>query len=292
MLMNNDNDKYDNDNNIVEILNQYDIDHIIIPKIIVIPYHENNKIFIDTWKNYFSKINHQNFDFKLKLSITLVNHKLNNPIKSLDHLVKSNKLITSINKSNIKSIYESNISKNLINNEFEFSGSNNEYIYYPYIDFNISHHKYNKNNYFHIFNTNGYYSNKFDHNPFKDAFKRFEMVSQGSFISKPLTKHYIPKIINHIWTDDKISNIQIDYYSYLWKKILKKPWVYKIWYKEDIAKYLAETKWNNLYQKSSPIIKDIIVSLAILEKYGGIIINSYTIPLKIIPDDMLSNKFF
>ncbi len=117
MLMNNDNDKYDNDNNndnnIVEILNQYDIDHIIIPKIIVIPYHENNKIFIDTWKNYFSKINHQNFDFKLKLSITLVNHKLNNPIKSLDHLVKSNKLITSINKSNIKSIYESNISKNL-----------------------------------------------------------------------------------------------------------------------------------------------------------------------------------
>ncbi len=118
------------------------------------------------------------------------------------------------------------------------------------------------------------------------------MVSQGSFISKPLTKHYIPKIINHIWTDDKISNIQIDYYSYLWKKILKKPWVYKIWYKEDIAKYLAETKWNNLYQKSSPITKDIIVSLAILEKYGGIIINSYTIPLKIIPDDMLPNKFF
>ncbi|AFX92402.1 putative glycosyltransferase [Megavirus courdo11] len=236
--------------------------------------------------------NHQNFDFKLKLSITLVNHKLNNPIKSLDHLIKSNKLITSINKSNIKSIYESDISKNLINNKFEFSNSNNEYIYYPYIDFNISHHKYNKNNYFHIFNTNGYYSNKFDHNPFKDAFKRFETVSQGSFILKPQTNHCIPKIINHIWIDDKISNIQIDYYSYLWKKILKKPWIYKIWCREDIDKYLAETKWNNLYQKSSSIIKDIIVSLAILEKYGGIIINSYTIPLKIIPDDMLSNKFF
>ncbi len=292
MLMKNDNDKNDNDDNIVEILNQYEIDHIIIPKIIVIPYHENNKIFIDTWKNYFSKINHQNFDFKLKLSITLVNHKLNNPIKSLDHLIKSNKLITSINKSNIKSIYESDISKNLINNKFEFSNSNNEYIYYPYIDFNISHHKYNKNNYFHIFNTNGYYSNKFDHNPFKDAFKRFETVSQGSFILKPQTNHCIPKIINHIWIDDKISNIQIDYYSYLWKKILKKPWIYKIWCREDIDKYLAETKWNNLYQKSSSIIKDIIVSLAILEKYGGIIINSYTIPLKIIPDDMLSNKFF
>ncbi|AZL89486.1 glycosyltransferase [Megavirus baoshan] len=290
---NNDNCNSDNYNdNIAEILNQYEINYIIIPKIIVIPNHENNKIFINTWKNYFNKINHQNFDFKLKLSITLTNHKLNNPIKSLDHLIKSNKLITSLNNINIKLIYESVKSKNLTNNEFEFINSNNEYIYYPYIDFNISHHKYNKNNYFHIFNTNGYYSNKFDHNPFKDAFKRFEKVSQGSFILKPQTNHYIPKIINHIWTDDKISNTEKDYYSYLWKKNLKKPWIYKIWHKEDIDKYLSETKWNNLYQKAPSIIKDIIVSLAILEKYGGVIINSYTIPLKNIPDDMLLNKFF
>nr|WBF70902.1 hypothetical protein [Megavirus caiporensis] len=292
---NNDDDNNNDDNNngeIMEILNQYEINNIIIPKIIIIPYNENNKTFINTWKNYFSKINHQNTGFKIKLSITLANQKLNYPIKSLDHLIKSNKLIVSINKSSIKLICESNKSRNLIDNEFELSSSDNEYIFYPYIDFNISYHKYNKNNHFHIFNTNGYYTNKFEHNPFKDAFKRFEIVSQGSFVSKPQTNHFIPKIINHIWTDDKISSTQIDYYSYLWKKILKKPWVYKIWYKEDIDKYLSETKWNNLYQKSPSTIKNIIASLAILEKYGGIIINSYTIPLKIIPDDMLSNKFF
>uniref|UniRef100_A0A6G6AC41 Putative glycosyl transferase n=1 Tax=Borely moumouvirus TaxID=2712067 RepID=A0A6G6AC41_9VIRU len=165
---------------------------------------------------------------------------------------------------------------------------NDKYIFYPYFDFNLESKKIDVVNNFDIYNTNGFGNIEQNINPFNYVYKRFNNLLQGSFLKRKENTYEIPKIIHHIWIDnDLVSN-----YTNLWKKILKEPWEYKIWDTNNINNFMENNRWKELYDKTSGKFKYLILSLSILEKYGGIVINSFCVPLKIIPDELLSNKFF
>ncbi|AVL94685.1 glycosyltransferase [Moumouvirus australiensis] len=279
------NSEYDNKYN--NILEKYNIKEIIYPKILIIPYKKNNKIYFDLCKKFFDQINSSDTRFKTNLAMTLANNKLNNNIESINYLLDQNKFVI-YNPSivNYKDLYELIISNNNTGNYYNYY--NDEYIFYPYFDFNLESQKIDVVNNFDIYNTNGFGNIEQNINPFNYVYKRFNNLLRGSFLKKKENTYEIPKIIHHIWVDnDSVSN-----YTNPWKKILKEPWEYKIWDINNINNFMENNRWKELYDKTSGKFKYLILSLSILEKYGGIIINSFCVPLKIIPDELLSNKFF
>ena len=51
-------------------------------------------------------------------------------------------------------------------------------------------------------------------------------------------------------------------------------------------------RWTKIYQnETNQKVKNIIAKLSILERYGGLLIDSSVIPTKNISDDFLMNKF-
>nr|AEX62957.1 putative glycosyl transferase [Moumouvirus Monve] len=278
--------EYDNIYN--NILDKYNIKEIIDPKIFIVPHIKNNKIYFDLCKKIFDKINSMDVKFKTNLAMTFANNKLDNNIVSINNLLDQKKFII-YNSSiiNHKDLYESIILQNNSGNYYNYNVNNN-YIFYPYFDFNLAYQKINNIDSCYICNTNGFGTIEQSANPFSNIYKRFNNLLQGSFLFKKENMYNIPKIIHHIW----INNDPIINYVDLWKKMLKEPWEYKIWDNNNINDFMNNSRWKDLYNKSSDKYKYIILSLAILEKYGGIIIDSYCVPLKIIPDEILSNKFF
>ncbi|QGR53828.1 hypothetical protein [Moumouvirus maliensis] len=269
------------------ILDKYNIKKIIYPKILIIPHKKNNKIYFDLCKNFFDQINSQDTEFKTNLAMTLANNKLNNNVESINYLLDQNKFVI-YNPSiiNYKDLCELIISKNNIGNYNNYY--NDGYIFYPYFDFNLESKKIDVVNNFDIYNTNGFGNIEQDINPFNYVYKRFNNLLQGLFLKRKVNAYEIPKILHHLWVDnDPVSN-----YINLWKKILKEPWEYKIWDTNNINNFMENNRWKELYDKTSGKFKYLILSLSILEKYGGIVINSFCVPLKIIPDELLSNKFF
>ncbi|AGF85461.1 hypothetical protein QJ854_gp321 [Moumouvirus goulette] len=270
------------------ILNKYNIKEILDPKIIIVPHLKNNKIYFDLCQNYFDKINSTDVNFKTNLAMTMANNRLGNNIGSINNLLDQNKfIIYDPSIINHKDLYESVISENDLGNYYNFNVDEN-YIFYPYLDFNIACQKFNNVSNCFIYNTNGFGSNEPHINPFNYVYKRFNNLLQGSFFLKEQNINNIPKIIHHIW----VNNDPPTNYTDLWRKILKEPWEYKIWDNNNINDFINNSRWKNIYNNSLDKFKYIILSLAILEKYGGIVIDSYCIPLKIIPDEILSNKFF
>jgi len=165
-----------------------------------------------------------------------------------------------------------------------------------------------------VFNTNGYKPNLNCNDkciPINSKlFKRFVNKTSGIFIKKkiinscqnvnslgiPLITNplIIPKILHHVWLGKTI----VEKYTNAWNKILRVPWIYKIWTESDIIRDVFEAestpnRWSILFKNTKcKTIKLLIAELAIVEKYGGIVISGFVIPLKLWSDEFLMQKFF
>jgi len=213
--------------------------------------------------------------------------------------------------------------KNLINNRIDeiISCNNSEFLFYPHLDVspcginldrneqlfiptkvsiesakinninnNFGYYKQNMNMLPNYFNTNGFYGTIKSERCYHSLFRRFDDKNSGLYIKKQVGKIIIPQILHCVWLDnnDKMKN-----YIDAWGKILREPWQYMVWTSDNLNLLLdRDNRWTRLYHKETDtIIKTFIVYMAILEKHGGFVINSYTLPLKLIPEEILINKF-
>lgn len=135
-------------------------------------------------------------------------------------------------------------------------------LYYPYFDLPLN----NSSMKCGIFNTNGTnYQTKL---PYPMLYKRFNNANQGIYIMPPEKTKIIPQIIHHIWETTPNNSTILK-----WKKIIHKPWVYKLWTMEDIKLE---------FDDENPMIN-------ILQKYGGIAINQSVIPVRLFDNEILSS---
>ena len=212
--------------------------------------------------------------------------------------------IHTLTEKYIKSKYVSHIQlSSLIPIKKIISYDHSDYIFYPYIDVchskYIDHCKYIESdltsNLTHIaqlnyFNTNGFIpiinSSK---SIYLSMYNRYNTKFSGLFIKKKISPIIIPKIMHHIWLQgDPIKN-----YTNIWARILRNPWKYMIWTENNLKQDVLVGVWLDLYNRIiDTTLKLLVVYMAILEKYGGIIIDSFTIPIRLVPDDFLINKFF
>src|ERR1700733_11259250 len=168
--------------------------------------------------------------------------------------------------------------------------ANSRYLYYPTLDMqfdnpkHIEHVTFDKINVFHSFNTNNFSDISIDRmNIQSKMYKRFNNKMSGLFVMKMNNSYKIPKFFHHIWIDTN----PVDSYIKAWKYVLKSPWEYKIWNVEDIINE-ANDNWKSLFKNKTD--KLFIASMIILMKYGGVIVDSFSLPQKIIPDEILSHE--
>lgn len=270
----------------------FELEYIIDSSIMIIPFNNIiNGLIIDAL-SMIDKINIDNEKLvsDIALSISFKSYKNILSIASLNNLFVSIKDIIIINQIRER-YYISDIKND--DNIFEFLYDDPRYIYYPYLDMNSPKKKIIdkiNNNYIpKYYNTNNF-ELLLDDYSFIDIYKRFTENTSGLFLEKKLNKNIlIPKILHHVWLDRSPDNK----YTTIWKQFMVYPWVYKIWSINDINNFIADSKWNVLYENEREInIKLLIIYFAILEKYGGIVISSFILPRKIFPDFFLYNKIF
>ncbi|XWV26532.1 putative glycosyltransferase [Tupanvirus soda lake] len=288
-----------------EIAKKLGLDKIIDLQFIVIPYAEKNRDYINHALKIANEIKINNEELALNISLSITNLRFGNFIKNIDsNNIKNNTLLCSNDRCFLSKLRELYVSKNNIVNEtytnkLKIPYNNKDYIYYPYLDidyipklfaFDESDMAKLKitEKYPNLINSNGFIYD-IDNKYYNLMFKRFDDKSSGIFIKKEYGKIIIPKILHHIWLDGDVPNLN---YTNAWGKMLRDPWKYFIWTEEKLlSEVLKNNRWEKIYiNENNKTIKLLTAYLAILEKYGGFVIDSYTIPLKIIPDDMLMKK--
>lgn len=142
-------------------------------------------------------------------------------------------------------------------------------LYYPYLDLPFGE----INDEYDIFNTNGLHYQT--DNPYTNLYKRFDNQSEGIYIASPPRSSIIPAIIHQVWLiEPDITIIN------KWKKIIHKPWVYKLWTKD-----LIDSEINIKWKSSDPVFS----MVGILELYGGIAIDNSVVPIKLFNTEILSS---
>lgn len=270
-------------NNIYSTLGKrYGFNQLIACNILIIPYTTINHSYIDTAYTMYSEL-HTNDLIATKISLTITNNKFNNIVHNI--LNSELSLLLPYDNDQIVNniIREQKIDNQLIEPIIPYNDS--EYMYIPYLDIDSDLTIIDKNNIPDIFNTNGYASTTNIHNPKQLLFRRFNEKTSGIFFKKINGGEIIPRILHHIWlTTDPAIN-----YTNAWGRILREPWKHMIWGPNDIK---PNAKWKQLYERETNInIKLLIAAMIILEEFGGVVINSYIIPLQNIPDELLTHKF-
>ena len=275
------------------IMDKFSLDKLICPNFFIIPFTDTNADFINYAFTISNSLQSQNNDFSTMISLTVSSIKKKITIKNTD---TPNIISIANDKSIYNTIRELSVIKN-INFNAELSKElipydHPDYLYYSYMDldaepiiFNFDADIYHMP---HIFNTNGFgFDTHVDKSIYSSMFKRFNKGDCGLFIRKSKSKPLIPKILHHFWLlDDPVIN-----YTDLWARILREPWSYIIWTEEKLINEFKGNNWLNLYNNETNYnTKLVILYLMVLEKYGGIAIDSYSIPLRLITDDFLSNK--
>lgn len=174
------------------------------------------------------------------------------------------------------------------------------FLYYPLLDLDDEIDRFDltsDNSKIVALNTNGFYY-KFIENRFQvncKLFKRFHNKKSGLFVRKFYDANIIPYHFHHLFLYDIPSPIYANY----WNKLLKNKWQYHLWTLEnlrtDVFKPNANgcNRWEILFDTETNYKnKTLIASFAILEKYGGIIIDGDCIPNRPIPDYILKCNFF
>ena len=310
-----------NINNInISMLQQINLEEIINSDTMIIPFSRTNQDYINNTLQIANDLKTEHEDFTSNISLTIINIKLKNPLTDIQDEIFSINFISFIdNKITYNMIRELYAIKDILPRagtnfalEEFIEYDHNNYLFYPYLDIDLnltkiikpivlSHSeinslskcdKLNSPGLPKIFNTNGFYAET-DPNEkiYLSMFKRFDDGNSGIFIKKIKNKIIaIPRILHYIWFN--ISE-PIQNYVNIWGRILREPWKYVIWSKDKINEYILKNNtWSQIYRKETDNdLKLLIIYFAILEEYGGIIINSFVVPLKLIPDELLTNKF-
>lgn len=296
-------------NNIVDmndIMDKFCLDSLICPNVFIIPFTKINLDFINYAFTISNSLQSQNNNFSTMISLTVssIKKKINIKDATTENIISITENKSIYNKiRELSIIKDPNFNTKLLKNLIPYDHS--DYLYYPCMDLDmepyicdpsyefLSHTTTNMNNMdnFHmpfIFNTNGFEFKPHNNNSiYSFMFRRFDKSDCGLFIRKCQSKTLIPKILHHFWL---LENPVINY-SNLWSRILREPWSYIIWTEEKLINEFGENNWFKLYNNESNYNAKLIISyLMVLEKYGGVAIDSYSIPLRLITDDFLSNK--
>lgn len=280
-------------------ISELNINKIIDTDFIIINYNYNVKLFINDVYTLAEQINDNK---NINLLFTLTNKKYN-IIKDINDTIFSEMIINQqIDKDFKNTIRELKKDDQIIDWKSWFHTKKlnrilyemNEYLYYPMLD--VYYNNKNNDNESFGFNTNCYHPDiKSQPEIRKLMFKRFNSKYEGFYIRKNKCSDIIPNSFHHLLLFENDINNE---YITLWKNILK-DWSYNIWTINDLRLKVFKpnsdglNRWEKLYDMEKNItIKIFIASIAILERFGGIILDGYAIPIKKIYPEILRNRFF
>ena len=230
------------------------------------------------------------------ISLTITGIQSNIFVKNIEDTAFSKNFVSYNNNKSLNSMIKesyTNIMGKIDINKLP-SYDNSDFIYYPYLDiYNMGANEPKTRIILSelpkFFNTNGFFTDLEPNKIYSNMFKRFDNKMSGLFVKNERGKVIIPHILHHLWLDfqEPIKN-----YTNAWGRILKEPWMYMVWTENNLRQdVLKNSKWEKIYYNENQRNRLLIAYLAILEKYGGFVIDSFTLPLKLIPDEMLTSKF-
>ena len=276
------------------ISEKFNLNHIISANILIVPFNDINFEFFGNSLKMANQLMYDDMDLMTNISLTVTNFRSKNKIKNINNLIICN--YTIYDNKNIHFLIEKYISeKNLkIEKRHLITYDDPKYVYYPCFDVDHSLYLDNINPEIantdeKIINTNGYCPIiPKQHSIYPLMYKRFDSKTSGIFIKKTNAKIIIPKILHHIW----LESSPITNYTNAWGRILRDPWKYMIWTEIKLRNDVLKNDWLTIYENENNFsIKLLVVCLAVLEKYGGIVIDSFVLPIKLFPDEFLSHKF-
>lgn len=280
---------------------RYNITKIIDSDLLIVPYTIENSQLLSTALFISQKINTTDESVAANIALTIANYQFNNIIEDINNIsiLKGNYFTSYLNiicRNNTRESYLRNM--NSFDDEKGISVGNTyhehpDYLFYPYLD--IDAPRIYQDQLSNIFNTRGFQL-KIDNKDNKSGailfYKRFNTKTNGVFVRKNNGDTIIPKILHLIHLDNNELDTK---YMEAWGKFIREPWEYRIWtYDSWINRYEhpLNKRWILLNERiNDPILKQIIIYISILERYGGITVNSQYIPIKSIPDEMLMQKF-
>lgn len=290
------------------VASRLNMTNIIHSNMLIVPYSVVNKKYIDYSYAIICRLQITNEETASNIALTTSYYKNITNVKNIiTSVLQSNFLNNNYQKHHILIRELQLIAKHgppcldLLAQQLKVIYNQNNYIYYPCMDITqastISTFDFTQHILPTIFNTNGFmYELDTQSNYYSSMVKRFDVYDNiqenilgGLFVKKTSGDVIVPKILHHVWMNNEPS---INYLN-SWSKVLQSPWQYIIWTESTIIRdVFPNSRWSDLYyNETSTSVKMIIVYLAILEKYGGFIIDSYTLPLRLIPDEMLFHKF-
>jgi len=147
-----------------------------------------------------------------------------------------------------------------------------------------------------LFNSDFAKNSKFDENFVGNVLKKDEwlfLVSQFKSYLKNSDQNYselfIPKKIHQIWLGDKKLPKKCLSWMKSWQKF-NPEWEYKLW-DEECIKHLDIKDFNIYSKKINPGYRSDILRYIILNKYGGLYVDTDFECLKSIPSNILKYKF-
>ena len=156
------------------------------------------------------------------------------------------------------------------------------FIYYPFLDIDLPPNPPDPTAC--IFNTNGI---TFEPTPLAIQslmYGRFDNGHSGFFSRIKEQPPIIPKILHQIF----FQEVDLDQIQ-RWGRHLQEPWVHLVWTERELGEVME--RWHMPFQLN-PQLRHLVASLAILEKYGGLVVGADHLPLKPLPDHMLGHKFW
>lgn len=286
-------------NNVYQNLAQkLKLKHIINTNILILPYNNENRLLIDRALSIAMKIKVNDPELATNIAISVINR---GTINDIDHYTNN---FVSLQDSNVmKTIEEQKIInsnsvtiKKSVNSyhfvspqtDIQLQFNHSDYIFYPYLDLVDGSSRETLIDNPDAINTNGIQYN-INMNNGDNLINRFDNSENGLFIRKKLGSPIVPTIIHHLWINEEPDR----YYTDAWGKMLREPWQYHLWSMEKINSFMSNSSWKKLLDTIQNVsLRRIIIGLAILEKHGGIIIDSYVLPIKLFSNEIRMNHFF
>jgi len=274
-------------------VNQFNLSSLIESSIMIIPYTPityQYGVYAETMGN---QLQMSNIDLATNLSLTITNLRFN-CVNNICDINCSKYFINSRNPIHLQHLRENYCCRHGLC-AVPFTTMCNDYLFYPYLDINSDVQLFNRDitPWPPAINTNGYgYADS--SNIYPRMFKRFDKVQSGILISKVSTKSIVPHILHLVSFSDENTTDPTDTVTMsqnIWPKILRQPWQYRAWSTKELNEFMPNTRWNIFYSEVDPNIKQLAIYLAILEKHGGLVVNSNLIPINVPPDDILAKKF-